>query len=103
MQINWSERSRGDLRDILLYVAEKFGQRTAKEVLAEVRDTIKLLKDFPYIGTSFVRDEGVGIEYFSFSSRQNKIVYFVEGEVVNIVAIWQNRQDVGRLIKELER
>ena len=35
------------------------------------------------------------------TAKLNKIVYFVDGEEVNIVTVWQNRQDISRLKKQL--
>ena len=57
MQINWSEQSRDDLREIVSYVGNSFGQRKAKEVFAEIRSSAELLKNFPMLGKSFVKDE----------------------------------------------
>lgn len=101
MQINWSEQSRNDLREILSYVGNSFGQRKAKEVFAEIRHTAELLKEFPLLGKSFVKDEELQIEYRTLPSKLNQLVYCVEGETINIIAVWQNRRDINRLKKIL--
>ena len=101
MQINWSEQSRNDLREILSYVGNSFGQRKAKEVFAEIRHTAELLKDFPMLGKSFVKDEELRIEYRTLPSKLNQLVYCIEGETINIIAVWQNRRDINRLKKML--
>lgn len=101
MEIEWSEQSRDDLRNILLYVAENFGRRTAEAVLADVRSRANLLKDFPMSGRVFVKDPEQGIIYRSITTKLNKIVYFIDGETIVIVTVWQNRRDIGRLKKQL--
>lgn len=47
----------------------------------------------------FVKDPELGITYRSLTAKLNKIVYFVEGETITVVTVWQNRQDIGRLKK----
>ncbi len=101
MQINWSEQSRNDLREILSYVGNSFGQRKAKEVFAEIRHTAELLKEFPMLGKSFVKDEELQIEYRTLPSKLNQLIYCIEGETINIIAVWQNRRDISRLKKML--
>ena len=38
MQIEWSEQSRSDLREILSYVGINFGRRNAEDVLSDIRE-----------------------------------------------------------------
>lgn len=101
MQIKWSEQSRADLRGILLYVGANFGRRKAEEVLADIRVRAEMLKDFPMLGRAFVKDPELGITYRSLTAKLNRIVYFVAGETINIVTIWQNRRDLSNLKKSL--
>ena len=99
MQINWSEQSRDDLREILTYIAVNFGHHKAEEALFDIRERAELLKEFPRLGRVFVKDPELGITYRSLSTKLNKIVYSVENETITIVTIWQNRLDIGRLKK----
>lgn len=103
MQINWSEQSRDDLLEIVSYVGNSFGKRKAAEVLSEIRSTAELLKSFPMLGKSFVKDEELKIEYRTLPSKMNQLVCFVEEETINIIAVWQNRQDINRLKKMLSK
>ena len=103
MQINWSEQSRDDLREIVSYVGNSFGKRKAEEVFSEIRSTAELLKNFPMLGKSFVTDEELQIEYRTLPSKLNQLIYFVEEETINIVAVWQNRRDINRLKKTLSK
>ena len=101
MQINWSEQSRDDLREIISYVGNSFGQRKAREVFDEIHNTVELLKDFPMLGKSFVKDEELQIEYRTLPSKLNQLIYYVENETINIIAVWQNRRDINHLKKKL--
>ena len=97
MQIKWSEQARNDLREIMTYVGVNFGRCKAEEVLADIHSQADMLKNFPKLGRVFVKDIGLDITYRSFSDKLNKIVYFVDGETINIVALWQNRRDIKGL------
>lgn len=97
MQINWSEQSRNELREIVTYVGVNFGRRKADEVFTDIRSQADMLKTFPNVGRVFVKDKELGITYRSFTDKLNKIVYFVEGDTITIVTIWQNRRDIKKL------
>lgn len=101
MQINWSEQSRSDLREIMTYVGVNFGRRKAEEVLADIRSQVGLLKTYPELGQVFVKDNELDITYRSLADKLNKIVYFIDGETINIVTVWQNRRDTKQLRKTL--
>ena len=101
MRLNWSDQSRDDLREILSYVADEFGPRKAAEVLADIRADAQKLADFPMLGRRFVEDTELGIVYRSLSCQLNRIVYYIEDDMVTIVTVWQNRRDVTRLVKVL--
>ena len=103
MQINWSEQSRDDLREIVTYVASNFGKSKAIEVLEEIRHSAELLLSFPLLGKSFVEDKELGISYRTLPSKLNQLVYFIDGEMVVIVTVWQNRCDINRLKKTLSQ
>lgn len=103
MRINWSEQSRDDLREIVSYVGISFGRSKAAEVLAEIRHSAELLKDFPMMGKSFVEDTELGIAYRTLPSKLNQLVYYIDGETITIVTVWQNRRDISRLKKMLTK
>ena len=103
MQIKWSEQSRDDLREIVTYVASNFGKLKAAEVLEEISHSADLLKDFPMLGKGFVEDKELGIAYRTLPSKLNQIVYYIDGEAIVIVTVWQNRRDINRLKKSLSK
>ena len=101
MRIDWSEDSLEDLREILSYVGSSFGGRKAVEVLFEIRDTVNLLMDFPMMGKEFVKDSTIDITCHTVPSKLCQIVYYVEDETINIVAVWNNRRDIRHLKRRL--
>lgn len=101
MNLNWSDISRDDLSAILSYVVTNFGRQRAEEALSDIKKYAELLTTFPKMGRIFVKDPELDIIYRSVTTKLNKIVYFIDGEEVNIVTVWQNRQDISRLKKQL--
>lgn len=101
MRIEWGEHSRKDIREIISYVGSFFGGRKALAVLFEIRDTASLLLAFPLMGKEFVKDSKTGVTYHTVPSKYHQIVYFVEGETINIVAVWNNRRNIRRLKRRL--
>ena len=85
----------------MTYVASNFGKSKAAEVLEEIRHSAELLMDFPMLGKSFVEDKELGISYRTLPSKLNQMVYFIEGEMIVVVTVWQNRRDINRLKKTL--
>lgn len=103
MRIEWSEDSRKDIREIISYVGSSFGGRKALAVLWEIRDTANLLLVFPLMGKEFVKDFKTDVTYHTVPSKYHQIVYFVEGETIKIVAVWNNRRDIRRLKRRLRQ
>ena len=83
------------------YVGMTFGKNKAKEVLDEICGRVELLKDFPLMGKAFVEDKKLNIEYYTLPSKLNQLIYCIDGENINIIAVWQNRRDINRLKKTL--
>lgn len=101
MRIEWSEDALGDLREIISYVSSSFGGRKAIEVFGEIRDAVNLLSDYPFMGKVFVKDTMMSGTYYTVPSKLHQIVYFVDSETINIVAVWNNRRDIRRLKRRL--
>ena len=103
MRINWEDQSLNDLREILKYVDSLYGIKRAEAVFSEIRDTVNLLLAFPLMGKEFVKDPVTSASYHTLPSKLHQIVYYIENETINIVAVWNNRRDIRRLKRRLRR
>lgn len=101
MRIEWSEDSRNDLREIIDYVVSSFSDKKAEAVFAKIHESVNLLLVFSLLGREFVKDSESGIVYHTIPSKLHQIVYFVDGETIKIVAVWNNRRDIRRLKRRL--
>ena len=55
------------------------------------------------MGKVFVEDSEIDITYHTIPSKLHQIVYFVEGDTIKIVAVWNNRRDIRRLKRRLRQ
>lgn len=102
MQIKWSQQSLDDLSEILRYVVESFGQTVAYRVNREIHNDVDTLVNFPLTGRVYFHDEETGITYRTLTSKYHKVLYYIEGNVVKIVLLWNNRRDNSKLTNLLQ-
>ena len=95
-KIIWSSRAKIDLFEILDYYYKRNGTKTySRKLNSVIRKSIKLLKKYPFIGfrtdIQFVRTLITG--HFC-------IFYEVSNEAIEIITIWDSRQNPENLILE---
>jgi plasmid stabilization system protein ParE len=95
-KIIWSSRAKIDLFEILDYYYKRNGTKTySRKINSKIRKSIKLLKKYPFIGfrtdIQFVRNLITG--HFC-------IFYEVGDESIDIITIWDSRQNPDNLILE---
>ena len=101
MRVNWANEARVDLRDILIYLYKTFGSKVTRRALADLKRSIRLLLLFPSLGKLCFEDIILGITYRMLVSEHHKLVYYLEDDTLNIVAVWDNRKDPERLRNRL--
>lgn len=91
------------IRQIILYIAEKFGRKVALEKLDELEKSIMRLSDEPYIGEeprySVLRRQG----YKVLILKKNLIFYKINEDKKQIIiyAVVDHRQDYLSIIRGL--
>ncbi|GHT42915.1 hypothetical protein AGMMS49965_15520 [Bacteroidia bacterium] len=98
MVINWTDRAKQHLRDIYDYYADVAGDNIAGKLAADISNAARPLATFPEMAAR----EPALIDYPQvFRSlivrKRYKIIYFVENEIVHIVAVWDCRQNPDKL------
>lgn len=97
MQIEWSLQAQKDLADTLHYIVEEFGLKKAMQVNTQVLDAADSLSRFPLLGRKIFTDQDTGIEYRSLSMKYSRIIYIIEGDILKIILVWNNRRDLKQL------
>lgn len=106
MDIIWSDLALEQLDEILDFVEEQFGSRTAIRTLEKINSTVSRLALFPESGTpdfchsSLSEPKGVLIRHLKIDP--NVVYYNVDGDVVNVMLIAHSKQSpktVSAMIK----
>ena len=94
MKVSWSKRASDAVVRTSDYIFSSFGQRTSDEFLQEVQHVSDLLEDNPYLGPPEPLLAHKPKQYRSVVvNRLNKVVYYVNGNSIRIVAFWDTRKE----------
>ena len=98
-KVIWHPDSREEVANVVLTVKNTFGPITAKRVIAKFHEMESLLSSNPYLGTEDKDNPPCRV----FHSWHNRIYYVFDNETINILAVWDNRQDYARIPDMLGR
>ena len=94
MTIKWSEQAGRELVRTADYIQLEFGSRARTYFIRSIRKTTTLLKNNPNLGPveRFLLEEPV-LYRSVVVGHLNKIIYFVHGDVIEIVDLWDARRE----------
>lgn len=106
MVVVWSPQAKEDLANIWDYYSP-LSLRAAIKYLQGIRSAVQLISQNPYSGSIELQldDRPEGFRSF-LVRRQYKIIYCIDGDVVDLVLIWdcrRNPQTLRRMIKNRDR
>ena len=94
MKIKWDPEARASFRQVARYVNTKFGRKARQEFMQRVKDTEGLVRQSPNIGQIDPLFESRAKTYRSvIVNGLNKMVYYVEDDIVHIAAFWDTRRE----------
>jgi len=94
MKAVWSEQARNQLKDTSDYIEKEYGVMSKNNFLQEVRRIVTLLEENPNLGKIEALLEEAPVLYRSIVvNRLNKIVYFINSDRIDIVAVWDVRRE----------
>ena len=97
MKIHWNKRAAAQLHEVEAYVLGRFGERVRQEFMDEVEQHVLELADMPLVGIRDPLFDHRKREYRSIIVRRlNKVVYYIEGDIVHIAAFWDCRREPQR-------
>ena len=94
MRVVWYPEAAKRLRQVISYIQTEYGSKSCTKFLKEAYRTERLLAKNPYLGAiePFLADAPV--QYRSIVvNRLNKIVYWINGDVIEIVDCWDTRRE----------
>lgn len=101
MKIHWHKRAVEQLHQVEGYVLRTFGEHVREEFMSEVEQTVLSVANMPAMGkidSLFVHRKQT---YRSIIVRKlNKIVYYVKGDTLCIVAFWDTRREPRNQVRQ---
>ncbi|MBQ6772271.1 MAG: type II toxin-antitoxin system RelE/ParE family toxin [Bacteroidales bacterium] len=97
MRVVWYPEAAKRLRQVVSYIQTEYGSKSCTKFLKEAYRTERLLAGNPCLGPvePFLADAPV--QYRSIVvNRLNKIVYWINGDVIEIVDFWDTRREPNK-------
>lgn len=103
MKTKWKPIAMKGRRQIAKYILNIFGEIAAKDFMLEIHDTIRLLKNNPYMSPIDPLFDDRAKTYRSILiNRRSKMVYYIEDDTIQIAGFWDCRRDPEAAAKEVE-
>jgi len=94
MKLIWDNKAMEEFQHVAGYIKRSFGVKRKNVFLREVRHAVEMLVVNPYMGAL---DPNLSDRSKSYRSilinRLNKMVYYVDDDVLTIIAFWDCRRD----------
>lgn len=103
MKVKWTPTAKKQWRKTAKYIQKKFGDESREAFMQEVFQTSLLLGQYPNMGKIEPYLADLPRSYRSVVvSRLNKIVYYVDGSILYIVAFWDTRREPKKQAQQVK-
>ena len=103
MKVKVTKQARAQLRQKSNYIRYTFGLRPSSEFVQKVRRAYKLLVSNPFLGPVEPLMADRPVQYRSIViNRLNKMVYYINDDVIEIVAFWDTRREPKQQADQIE-
>ena len=103
MKLIWDEKAKSELKQVARYIRKSFGLNQEKKYQQIIRNAANMLLTQPYMGALDPQLSDRTKSYRSvIVNKLNKMVYYVENDVVTIVAFWDCRRDSDQQSQHLQ-
>ena len=89
----WLDQALEDLEQEVGYVFYEFGIASARKAEATIHECVTQLCSFPHLGVTYEGLKYNGNEVRILHAKQVSIIYNLEGELITLIALWNNRRD----------
>lgn len=97
MKVVWDSKARKGRNQVAKYIHRQFGAKRKDEFLVEVRETTKMLKIHPNLGSIDPLFDARPKTYRSIIiNGLSKMVYFIDDDLIYIAAFWDCRQEPNK-------
>ena len=104
MKVRWNERARIALRNTARYILTNFGRKINEAFLRKVYQTERLLEQNPNLGPAEPFLAEAPVLYRSIVvNRLNKMVYWINDDVIEVVDFWDTRREPTGQAEQIEK
>ncbi|SCX93289.1 type II toxin-antitoxin system RelE/ParE family toxin [Alkaliphilus peptidifermentans] len=100
-KVDYSPKALEDLQSIKAYVIENFGVDTAHKALGKITASVRRLEEYPLLGMSLGKMIDVSTDYMHIFIEMYYVFYRIEGNIVKIVRVLNERQDFMKILFEI--
>ncbi|MFZ7103748.1 MAG: type II toxin-antitoxin system RelE/ParE family toxin [Peptococcaceae bacterium] len=100
-KVEYSPKALEDLQRIKAYIIENFGVDAAQKALGKITTSVRRLEEYPVLGVALGRMIGIPTDYLYIFIERNYVFYRIEGNIVKIVRVLNERQDFMRILFEI--
>ena len=94
MRIVVNDEAKEKIRQTAKYIQNKFGKKARVDFRNEIDHVSRLLRNNPYLGPAEPFLAEAPVPYRSIVvNRLNKMVYWINGDVIEIVDFWDTRRE----------
>lgn len=98
MEIVWTKKAIESFKELAFYLNNSFGRRVSASVIGNVISNVNDLVLNPSRGKKYESDRNLKFEFrFFIINKQTKVFYFIQGEFVYIVLVFDVRQDIQKV------
>lgn len=96
MEIEWTDLAVASLEEIAIYISENFSEAIARKCVEEIVNHVKILESSPELGRpiSHLTKEA---SIYCFNYKRNQAYYRIINNRIQIVIVWDGRQDPNQL------
>ena len=103
MRVIWLAHAEAALRNTEEYILQKYGEISRERFMLEVEDIAYLLEKMPELGHFEPLLTNYEQGYRSIViNHLNKLIYYIKGNEIIIVALWDCRREPKKLIKDMK-
>lgn len=97
-KLTYAPRALEDLQGVKTYVAKQFGDEKAKACIREITLAVRQLETFPKAGSCLEEIIEYPTDYHYLIVKPNYISYRIEGNIVRIIRILNEKQDFLQIL-----
>jgi len=90
LEIRWSENARNSFRDVVEQIKDKWTDKEVSAFVKKVDRTLAIISVSPHVYQSTPYE---GVHRAVVITKQTSVLYKANGDFVDILFFWDNRQD----------